>query len=401
MNRLASTAMTDTNKKTKKDKLFPFINGRKSLTFATKLKTNLMIDLQHLLNQNEFSKQDLIYLLTLKGDAVSQLFEKSKEIKQKYVGNSVYLRGLIEFSNICRKNCFYCGIRSGNPSVGRYQVTEDEVVEAAKFASAHKYGSLVLQSGERMTSEFTDTIARILERIHKETHQALGITLSLGEQTEETYRKWFSAGAKRYLLRIESSNRELFEKIHPNDDKHRYDDRIEALQLLKKVGYQVGTGIMIGLPFQTMDILAEDLLFFKKLDIDMVGMGPYLEHEETPLINYKDCLLPKEERLELSLKMLALLRILMKDINIAATTALQTLDPNGRKKAVEIAANVVMPNLTPNNYRENYFLYENKSITMDDALKYHQILEKEIESAGGKIAYDLHGDSLHFTARKN
>ena len=351
------------------------------------------------ITSNPFSKSDLIHFLSLEGNEMNALFQKSEEIKQEYVGNSVYLRGLVEFSNICRKDCFYCGIRQGNKKVSHYQVTEDEVIEAAKFAYQHNYGSLVLQSGELMNQVFTDTIARLLERIHKETNHSLGITLSLGEQTKETYRKWFNAGAKRYLLRIESSNKELFEKIHPNNENHRYEDRIEALHRLRNVGYQVGTGVMIGLPFQTIENLAEDLLFFKELDIDMVGMGPYLEHEETPLIQYKDSLLPKEKRLELALKMVSVLRILMKDVNIAATTALQTLNPNGRQKALKVGANIVMPNLTPNKYRENYFLYENKSITKDDALKYHQSLEEEIQFIGGQIAYGLHGDSLHFSKR--
>ncbi|HPI45818.1 MAG TPA: [FeFe] hydrogenase H-cluster radical SAM maturase HydE, partial [Tenuifilaceae bacterium] len=232
------------------------------------------------------------------------------------------------------------------------------------------------------------------------TNNELGITLSLGEQTEETYRKWFNKGGVRYLLRIESSNRELYAKLHPNDKHHIYDERIECLKALRRVGYQVGTGVMIGLPFQTLEHLAEDLLWIKEMDIDMVGMGPYVEHPNTPLYEFKDSLLPLKERFDLALKMTALLRIIMKDINIAAPTALQAIDPLGREKAIKVGANIVMPNITPGAYRNDYKLYENKPCVDDAADDCKNCLEARIQLTGDEIGYGEHGNSKHFQNRK-
>ncbi len=354
-----------------------------------------------LLDQQNFSKEDLVRMLSSQGEELAALFEKAAEIRGQFAGKKVYLRGLVEYSNYCGKDCYYCGIRSGNASVFRYTVTEEEVIQAAKFVQEHGYGSMVIQSGELSSPKFTDTIARLIERIHKETGNTIGITLSLGEQSEATYRKWFDSGAKRYLLRIETSNKELFEKIHPLDENHLYEKRLEAIELLKKTGYQTGTGVMIGLPFQTIPDLADDLLFFQKTDIDMVGMGPYIEHEQTPLYASRESLLPQTERLQLALKMVACLRILMKDINIAATTALQTLNPSAREQALVIGANIIMPNLTPQRYRENYFLYQNKAVTEDDAITYHQYLEQAVKAVGCEIAYHEHGDSKHFASKQS
>jgi biotin synthase len=221
----------------------------------------------------------------------------------------------------------------------------------------------------------------------------------MGEQTEETYSRWFNAGAKRYLLRIESSTKELYYKLHPNDDTHSYDIRLQALHTLRKVGYQVGSGVMIGLPFQTIDHLANDLLFLQNLDVDMVGMGPYIEHSDTPLYQYRHLLPSVEKRLELSLKMVAILRIMMKDINIAATTALQTLRADAREQAVVVGANIIMPNVTPQSFREQYFLYQNKTVVKDDAFTYHEQLEQAINAIGCEIGYNAHGDSTHFANR--
>ena len=310
--------------------------------------------------------------------------------------NKVYLRGLIEFSNICRKNCYYCGIRCDNRSVERYELTDDEVLAAADFAWRHRYGSVVLQSGEQQSPAFTGRITALLQRIKAHTHNEVGITLSCGEQSEATYREWFDAGAHRYLLRIETSDRELYYRLHPNDDKHSFDARLEALNNLKKIGYQTGTGVMIGLPFQTMQHLADDLLFFKTMDVDMVGMGPYLEHKDTPLYRYADKLLPLEKRFELSLRMITALRMLMPDINIAATTALQVLDPEGREKAVMAGANVIMPNITLPSVRPNYQIYDNKPGLHDAAGGTLSTLENALRKAGINIGYGEWGDSKHF-----
>jgi len=315
-----------------------------------------------ILKKDKFSKEDLVTLLSANETDARPIYEMAGRIKKEFVGNKVYFRGLIEYSNYCSKNCYYCGIRAGNSRYARYQMTDDEVLEAAKFAYENKFASIVMQSGERSDHRFIDSVDRLLKEITKLSDGKLHITLSLGEQTEETYRRWFESGAHRYLLRIEVSNPELYKKLHPNDHHHDYENRLAALERLRTAGYQVGTGVMIGLPFQTIEDLADDLIFFRDFDIDMAGMGPYIEHKDTPLFRFRGDLLPLRDRFLLSLKMVALLRIMMKDINIAATTAMQTIDPMGREKALKVGANVIMPNLTPVKYRQNYLLYENQAL---------------------------------------
>jgi len=356
--------------------------------------------IKEILDKPVFSKEELILFLSADNEDKQLIFSKAASTKAKFVGNKVYFRGLIEFSNKCRKNCYYCGIRFGNTKIKRYEVAEEEVIEAVKYAFDNNYGSLVIQAGERNDNQFVETISNILKKINEATNGKLGITLSLGEQKEETYRKWMEYGAHRYLLRIETSNRELYKKLHPNDSNHHFEVRLECLHLLKKLGYQVGTGVMIGLPFQKIEHLAEDLLFFKEFDVDMVGMGPYIEHEDTPLYQYKDQLIDKTERFNLSLKMIALLRIMMKDINIAATTAMQALDPIGREKALKVGANIIMPNLTPIKYRESYLLYEDKPCIDEEASECRNCLEARIKIAGDEIGYGEWGDSKHFTDKK-
>jgi len=357
--------------------------------------------IDHILSKETFSKEDIIILLSTEDkDEKLKLFTKAYEVKLKYIGNKVHLRGLIEFSNICRKNCLYCGIRCGNNKVQRYTVTDEEVLERVQFAWKSKFGSIVLQSGERDDKNFVDHVDYLLKEIKRTTNNEVGITLSCGEQNEDTYRLWFESGAHRYLLRVEASEEELYKKIHPDNKLHQFEDRIKALRLIQKAGYQAGTGVMIGLPFQTMGNLADDLLFFKKLNIDMVGMGPYIEHEDTPLFRYKDQLIPRKNRFDLSLRMVAVLRILMKDINIAATTALQAIDPIGREKALKAGANIIMPNITPLKYRENYLLYDDKPCVDEDAEECLKCLEMRVRLADETISYDAWGDSLHFNKKR-
>lgn len=258
---------------------------------------------------------------------------------------------------------------------------------------------MVLQGGERSDKPFIDRITRLLQEIKKNSNHELGITLSLGEQTEDTYKRWKDAGAHRYLLRIESSNPELYAKIHPNNSHHSHSTRLKCLESLQRCGYQTGTGVMIGLPFQTITDLANDLLFLQSMDIDMVGMGPYLEHHATPLYEYRHSLLSLQERLRLSIHMVAILRLLMPDINIAATTALQAIEASGREKALEIGANVVMPNITPTSNRTLYKLYENKPGTHEGAAESMRKLEESILKSGCKVAYGVWGDSQHFQTR--
>lgn len=342
------------------------------------------------------SADDIVYLLGLQGPEKTRLFEYAARVKQEHVGNRVYFRGLIEFSNICMKNCLYCGIRRDNDAVSRYNLTDDEVLSAARFAAENRYGSLVLQSGEVETENFAKRIEKLLKKIHQETNLQLRITLSCGEQHKDTYRRWHDCGAHRYLLRIESSSPELYRKLHPQDELHDFQRRLECLHHLQETGFQVGTGVMIGLPFQTLHDLAHDLLFMQQFDIDMVGMGPYLEHAGTPLYSFRDQLIPKEDRFQLTLKMIAVLRIMMKDVNIAATTALQAIDKLGREKALKIGANVIMPNITPGNYRDDYLLYQNKPCTDENPEDCKSCLEARIALSDNEIAYGEWGDSLHF-----
>ena len=344
-------------------------------------------------------KQEIIRLLQTKGEERTQLLKKSREIKEKIVGNKVYFRGLIEFSNICSKDCLYCGIRKSNENVFRYEANEEEILEACRFAWENHFASVVLQSGEISSPAFVKRVDNLLKKIKQLSNNELGITLSCGEQSRETYLRWFESGAHRFLLRIESSNPELYYKIHPNNKKHLFEKRLEALRFLKETGYQVGTGVMVGLPFQTYEDLANDLLFFKKLDIDMCGMGPYIEHEDTPLYEHRNLLMSKQERFDLTLNMIAVLRLLMPDINMVAATALQAIDPAGREKALAVGANVIMPNLTPCDYRKEYQLYEDKPCLDEDKELCRNCLEARIEMSGSEIGYGEWGDSRHFFSR--
>lgn len=360
-----------------------------------------MNEVEKILEKDNLSFDDIVYLLKLDKEQAKPIFDKAKEIKNQYIGNKVYFRGLIELSNICRKDCLYCGIRKSNKQVERYNLTDEEVLECAKYAYEKQFGSIVIQSGERTDNQFIERITHLVEEIKKLSYGSLGITLSLGEQTEETYKKWFEAGAHRYLLRIEEANKELYLKLHPNDKLHDFQDRLDCLKVLRKVGYQVGTGVMIGLPFQTVEDLTNDLLFMKNFDIDMCGMGPYIEHEQTPLYEFKNHLWLLDDRLFMTFKMLALLRILMKDINIAATTALQAIDPMGREKAITFASNIIMPNITPAMVRKNYLLYENKPCTDENADDCIDCLRNRLKMAGAEQAFDEWGDSRHFFNRQN
>lgn len=337
------------------------------------------------------------YLEDNSPEVAATLYSEAYKVKKKTVGESVYLRGLVEISNICRKNCLYCGIRRDNLNTGRYELTSEEVLEAAAFAADQGYGSMVIQGGERTDSKFIDKITSLLVEIKR--RWPLGITLSLGEQTEDVYREWFEAGAHRYLLRIESSTKELYEKIHPVDAVHSYETRVQALRDLRKCGYQVGTGVMIGLPFQTAANLADDLLFFKEMDIDMCGMGPYLEHSETPLYAFRHMIPHQMRRLDLSLRMVALLRLLMPDINIAATTAMQAIVPDGRERAIMAGANVLMPNLTLSDVREEYQIYQNKPGVGEDAAISSSRTEQRLREMKIPIGYGQWGDSIHYRKR--
>lgn len=323
---------------------------------------------------------------------IELFLKEAYRIKEETIGTKVYLRGLIELSNRCSKDCYYCGIRASNKQVERYELNDEQVYECAMFAWKARYGSLVLQAGERSGPRFTSRVTKLVKGIKEMTNGELGITLSLGEQEREVYQEWFDAGAHRYLLRIESSNPDLYKKIHPNNEKHSWEKRVIAIKNLITAGYQTGTGVMIGLPFQTTRDLADDLLFIRDIGVHMVGMGPYLRHSQTPLGK----MIHDNQDLSLTLMMVALLRHLMPKINIAATTAMQVIDPIGREKAVMAGANIIMPNMTISEVRKNYQIYENKPGIEDDAAISKGKLEENLQKMGIRIGWAEWGDSKAF-----
>ena len=347
--------------------------------------------IKNILEKAIFTKADIIKLLMCEGEDKKTLFAKSAEIKEKHIGKKIWLRGLIEFSNICGKDCLYCGIRKSNRNILRYNLSDEEIINAAMFAYKNNYGSIALQSGELENNNVTVRIEKLIRNIKDLSEGKLGITLSVGEQKPDVYKRWFDAGAHRYLLRIETTNETLYAKIHPNNETHNYHKRLDCLKSLKDIGFQTGTGVMIGLPFQTIDNLANDLLFMNNFDIDMCGMGPYIEHTDTPLFEASGNLLPLNQRLDLTLKMIAVIRIMMKDINIVASTALQAIDPMGREKAIQIGANIIMPNVTPDQYRGSYNLYANKPQTN---------IEEIINIADTKVIFGEWGDAAHYGKRR-
>lgn len=355
-----------------------------------------MSDITGVLSNKKLTRDDIVRLLGCEGDDMNMLFIRAREVKDENVGGVVYLRGLVEFSNMCAKNCLYCGIRLDNKLVPRYRLSVDEIVEAARFAHDNRYASIVLQSGELESEDFTAFVEKMLEAIHRATNNSLRVTLSCGEQRKEVYQRWFDAGAHRYLLRIETSNPRLYALYHPADGRHSHARRMQCLEDLRDCDYQVGTGVMIGLPYQQLCDLADDILFMSSLGIDMVGMGPYVEHALTPLYDSRHQLLPLQQRFDLALKMIAVLRMVMPKINIAASTALQAIDPMGREKAIAKGANVIMPNITPGIYRNNYTLYENKPCRDEGADDCKNCLDVSISLINNTIAYGEWGDSKQY-----
>ncbi|MBO7147963.1 MAG: [FeFe] hydrogenase H-cluster radical SAM maturase HydE [Lentisphaeria bacterium] len=347
-------------------------------------------------NGDELCPADLKRLLLLENQEDLQiLYQAAYKMKLRHIGNKVSLRGLIEFSNICTKNCYYCGIRKGNHAVQRYCMTPDEILAEAETAWKWGLGSVVLQSGERSDRDFTDFVEQIVREIKRISNGELGITLSCGEQSEEVYRRWFEAGAHRYLLRIEAGDPEFYTTLHPAD--HSYHDRKQCLKTLKRCGYQTGSGVMIGLPGQTVDHLVTDLLFFRELDLDMIGMGPYIIHKDTPLaVQFPDFQQKTEFQLTAALKMIAVTRLFLKDVNIASTTALQALRDDGRELGIQAGANVIMPNVTDTSFRSSYQLYQGKPGVNDAPESGMTDLKKRLDAIGETILFNTWGDSPHF-----
>ncbi|MCL1893336.1 MAG: [FeFe] hydrogenase H-cluster radical SAM maturase HydE [Holophagaceae bacterium] len=329
---------------------------------------------------------------------LNYLWEKADEIRQKYVGDDIWLRGLVEISNHCVRSCAYCGISKCAPVVEKYRMSEDEILTAVKQAADYGFGTVVLQSGEDMGLTAT-RITEIIRSIKSKT--GLAITLSLGERSVGDLEDWRKAGADRYLLRFETSDVELYKQIHPNTG--RQSDRFVQLELMRQMGYEIGTGVMVGIPGQTWGSLANDIWLFRKYGMDMIGLGPYLENEGTPLAGELGKKLKNSATADqvpnddlTTLKVLALTRILCPNINIPATTALATINPEkGRSHALQRGANVVMPNLTPHKYRTLYQIYPGKAGLHETAEFSREEIERQIISLGRTIGRGA-GTSSHF-----
>ncbi len=295
-----------------------------------------------------FSKEEIIKILSSNDDSI---LKTADEIRKKYVGDTIHLRGLIEFSNYCNRTCYYCGLRCENKSIQRYRLSPEEIIETAQKGKELGLQTIVLQSGEDYYFS-TDILCKIIEEIKKID---VAITLSIGEKSYKEYQQLKNAGADRYLLRIETTDKTLYNKLHPNMS---YENRVECLYNLKSLGFETGTGCLVGLPNQTIESLANDVLFFKELNADMIGIGPFIPHPDTPLGNIN---VDINKNFELSVKVMALTRILLKDINIPATTAMETINPKGQTIALNSGANVIMPNITMEKYQTKYNIYPNKS----------------------------------------
>lgn len=305
----------------------------------------------------------------------SKLFADADRIRRENYGTDVYIRGLIEFTNYCKNNCYYCGIRAGNKNAVRYRLTKEEIMSCCMEGYNLGFRTFVLQGGE--DNFFTDyKICHIVSSI-REAYPDCAITLSIGEKSKDSYKAYFSAGANRYLLRHETAENTHYAQLHP--EKMNPDVRKQCLYDLKDIGYQVGSGFMVGSPFQTTENLVADLRFLQELSPDMIGIGPYIKHKETPFANMPS------GTLELTLRMIAILRLMFPHALIPATTALGSIHPEGRELGLKAGANVVMPNLSPVRVRKLYDLYENKICTGDEAAECRLCLEKRVENAGYKI----------------
>lgn len=318
------------------------------------------------------NKQEIINILS-DSSKNEWLFKEADKVRRETVGDEIHLRALIEFSNICKRQCFYCGLRSPNREIERYRLSKEDILLSAKKAVELGYKTIVLQSGED-DDYYANKMCDIIRGI-KELDVAL--TLSMGEKTFNEYKAYREAGADRYLIRIETTDKKLYEKMHPNAS---FENRVRCLEDLKTLGYEVGTGCLVGLPNQTIESLADDILFFKEIDADMIGIGPFIPHIQTPL---KD-----EQRGDfwLALKVMALTRLNLPNINIPATTAMETIMPDGRLIALQSGANVVMPNVSAQECREKYQIYPNKAGINDNEYVMRKFLEEKFATIGRTIS---------------
>ena len=310
------------------------------------------------------------------------VFARARQLRCRYYGQEVYIRGLIEFTNFCRNDCYYCGIRKSNSKVRRYRLTGEEILQCCRNGYALGFRTFVLQGGE--DGFFTDAVMEEIVREIRKQFPDCAITLSLGERSRESYQRLFDAGADRYLLRHETYDRAHYERLHP--PFQRWETRQRCLRDLKEIGYQVGAGFMVGSPFQTVENLADDLCFLKELNPQMVGIGPFIPHRDTPFAG------KEAGSLELTLFLLGLIRLMLPKVLLPATTALGTIADDGRERGILAGANVVMPNLSPEAVRGDYLLYDNKRRTGDEAAEGLAELDRRMRAIGYRIAADR-GDS--------
>ena len=326
------------------------------------------------------SREELALLLGADDGHTAALYAAADRVRAAAVGDEVHLRGLIEFSNYCRRNCFYCGLRRGRRDLSRYRMSPAEILETARRAADLGFRTLVLQSGEDAAYP-AEALAGVVRDVKAESDVA--VTLSIGERPVDDYRLLREAGADRYLLRIETSIPQLYRKLHPDSSWHR---RLLCLHSLRSLGYQIGSGVMIGLPGQTLDMLADDLLFLQGLELDMIGVGPFIPHPSTPLGG------APRGTLALSLRFVACMRLLCPEALIPATSALGALHPEGRQMALQVGADVIMPNVTPSRYRQRYELYPGKICIGDDVAECRTCVDEMVVSLGRRVADDR-GDS--------
>lgn len=337
------------------------------------------------LKERTLSEEEFVLLLQQSGDAAVRetLRREALALCRNYYGNQVYIRGLIEFTNYCKNNCYYCGIRRDNPHVRRYRLSTEEILSCCREGYGLGYRTFVLQGGE--DPYFTDERMTELIRQIREEYPDCAITLSIGEREKDSYRKFREAGADRYLLRHETADAAHYRSLHP--EGMNFSHRIQCLYDLKALGYQVGAGFMVGSPGQKLEHMAKDLLFLQKLQPEMVGIGPFIPHHDTRYA--------KEQAgsVEMTLFLLSVIRILLPKVLLPATTALGTMDPVGREKGLLAGANVIMPNLSPEKNREDYSLYDNKICTGEEAAQSIASLRKRVESVGCQVVTDR-GDAV-------
>lgn len=329
------------------------------------------------LQQNQIlSIAEFVRLIDGRNDELDQyLFEKARQVKQQHYGNSIYIRGLIETSNFCKNDCLYCGIRRSNKLAERYRLTKEQIYECCQLGYELGFRTFVLQGGE--DAYFSDSLLVEIISTIKHNHPDCAITLSLGEKPLESYQQYYNAGADRYLLRHETADAKHYAQLHP--EQMSSENRKQCLFNLKKIGFQTGSGFMVGSPFQTSQNLADDLLFIAQLQPQMVGIGPFLSHHQTPFADKKN------GSFELTLFLLGLLRLMLPKVLLPATTALATISPDGRTRGILAGANIIMPNLSPLDVRKKYMIYDNKVATGLESSEYLAQLRLEVAKIGCQI----------------